>query len=117
MKFSANIPDELLVFLDAQVKEGRYKSRSQALTEALQSWRTQKFADYYAKAFAEYDDSWDDALADGLTEDDTRCALRVGRLCGLTRALVTVASNANADQRSSSPMTRQIEPPKLWGEV
>ena len=71
MKFSANIPDELLVFLDAQVKEGRYKSRSQAITEALQSWRTQKFADDYSKAFAEYDDSWDDALADGLAEDDT----------------------------------------------
>lgn len=72
MKFSANIPDELLVFLDAQVKEGRYKSRSQAITEALQSWRTQKFADDYAKAFAESDDSWDDVLADGLAEDDTR---------------------------------------------
>lgn len=66
LKFRANIPEELLVFLDAQVKEGRYKSRSQALTEALQSWRTQKFAGDYAKAFAEYDDSWDDALADGL---------------------------------------------------
>lgn len=72
MKFSANIPDELLVFLDAQVEEGRYKSRSQAITEALQSWRTQKFADDYAKAFAEYDESWDDAFDDGLAEEDTQ---------------------------------------------
>jgi Arc/MetJ-type ribon-helix-helix transcriptional regulator len=72
MKFSANIPDDLLLFLDEQVKDGNYKSRSQALTEALYSWRTQKFADDYAKAFAEYDESWDDALDDGLAEDDTR---------------------------------------------
>jgi Arc/MetJ-type ribon-helix-helix transcriptional regulator len=72
MKFSANIPDDLLVFLDEQVTNGHYKSRSQALTEALQSWRTQKYAGDYAKAFAEYDDSWDVASADGLTEDDIR---------------------------------------------
>ncbi len=44
MKFSANIPDQLLLFLDGLVQEGHYKSRSQALTEACTrggttSWR------------------------------------------------------------------------------
>jgi Arc/MetJ-type ribon-helix-helix transcriptional regulator len=72
MKFSANIPHDLLVFLDEQVMGGHYKSRSQALTEALQSWRTQKYAEDYAKAFAEYDESWDVTSADGLTEEDIR---------------------------------------------
>lgn len=70
MKFSANIPHDLLEFLDGQVKEGHYKSRSQALTEALHSWRTRKLEADYSSAFADYDKAWDVTLADGLSEPD-----------------------------------------------
>ena len=71
MKFSANIPDDLLEFLDTQVTDGHYKSRSQALTEALHSWRTERLANDYRSAFAEDDPSWDVAVADGLHESET----------------------------------------------
>ena len=71
MKFSANVPDDLLEFLDTQVTNGHYKSRSQALTEALQSWRTERLADDYRSAFVEEDLSWDVAVADGLNETET----------------------------------------------
>ena len=69
MKFSANIPDELLLFLDGLVKEGHYKSRSQALTEALHSWRNHKLEADYAKAFEEPGFEWDVTLTDGFRED------------------------------------------------
>lgn len=71
MKFSANVPDDLLEFLDTQVTNGHYKSRSQALTEALHSWRTERLADDYRSAFVEEDLSWDVAVADGLNETET----------------------------------------------
>ena len=72
MKFSANIPDELLLYLDGLVKEGHYKSRSQALTEALHSWRNHKLETDYAKAFEEPGFEWDVTLTDGFHEDDVQ---------------------------------------------
>lgn len=71
MKFSANIPDDLLEFLDTQVTHGHFKSRSQALTEALHSWRTERLADDYRIAFVEEDITWDIAVADGLHDAET----------------------------------------------
>ena len=71
MKFSANIPDDLLEFLDTQVTDGHYKSRSQALTNALYSWRTERLANDYRSAFADEDASWDITVADGLHEATT----------------------------------------------
>ena len=69
MKFSANIPNELLLFLYGLVKEGHYKSRSQALTEALHSWRNHKLEADYAKAFDEPGVEWDVTVSDGFHED------------------------------------------------
>jgi Arc/MetJ-type ribon-helix-helix transcriptional regulator len=70
MKFSANIPDDLLGFLDQQVTSGAYKSRSQALTEALHGWRARRMEEDYATAFDEADDAWDSAAADGIDNQD-----------------------------------------------
>jgi Arc/MetJ-type ribon-helix-helix transcriptional regulator len=71
MKFSANIPDDLLQFLDSQVRQGHYRSRSHALTDALHSWRTQKLEADYAAAFAEADSAWDATISDGLLDEQT----------------------------------------------
>jgi len=66
MKFSANVPDDVLGFLDAQVDEGHYASRSAALTEAIALWRTHKLGSAYAEAFQEMDTDWDVTLRDGV---------------------------------------------------
>ena len=72
MKFSANIPDDLLVFLDDQVSEGRYRSRSAAVTEALRAWRQQTLTAAYAEAFQNADPAWEITLEDGLQWDPTQ---------------------------------------------
>jgi Arc/MetJ-type ribon-helix-helix transcriptional regulator len=71
MKFSANIPDDLLVFLDDQVSEGRYRSRSAALTEALRLWRQHTLTTAYADAFQTADTAWDVTLEDGVWQGPT----------------------------------------------
>lgn len=70
MKFSANIPEDLLQFLDRQVSAGHYRSRSAALTDALQGWRSERLRTDYAAAFADIDGSWDTTLQDGLFEQE-----------------------------------------------
>lgn len=69
IKFGANIPDDLLVFLDDQVREGRYRSRSAAVTEALRIWRQQTLTTSYADAFQSADLAWEVTLKDGLVRD------------------------------------------------
>jgi Arc/MetJ-type ribon-helix-helix transcriptional regulator len=70
MKFSANVPDDVLRFLDQQVSEGLYRSRSAALTDAIITWRSHRLADSYSAAFAETPDDvaseWDQTITDGL---------------------------------------------------
>lgn len=66
MKFSANVPDDVLGFLDQQVGAGYYASRSAALTEAITMWRVHRLAPMYAEAFGEHDTAWDATVADGL---------------------------------------------------
>ncbi len=65
MKFSANIPDEVLSFLDEQVATGRYRSRSAALTDAIVVWRESRLGEAYRLAFSEDEPVWDGALGDG----------------------------------------------------
>lgn len=64
-----NIPHDLRQFLDCQVRQGHYRSRSHALTDALQSWSTQKLEAYYATTFADFDSVWDVTLRDGLSSE------------------------------------------------
>mgnify|MGYP002214591620 CR=1 FL=1 len=69
MTFSANIPQNLLQFLDSQVRQGHYRSRSHALIDALQSWSAQKLEADCAMAFADLDSVWDVTLHDGLSSE------------------------------------------------
>jgi Arc/MetJ-type ribon-helix-helix transcriptional regulator len=69
MKFSANIPDDYLEFLDQQVDDGHYRSRSAALTDAIAVWRTFRLTSSYTEAFAAADPIWDLAVADGLDDE------------------------------------------------
>ena len=72
MKFSANIPEDALRFLDQQVKGGKFRSRSAALSEAVYFWRTHQLVDEYVAAFQEDSSEWDVTVGDGLDEaDDT----------------------------------------------
>ena len=67
-KVSVSLSDADLSYLDTQTLAGRYPSRSAALQDAIRKLRESELADAYAEAFAEWDDdSWDDALGDGLT--------------------------------------------------
>lgn len=70
MKFSANVPDEALKFLDQQVEEGKFRSRSAALSEAIFFWRSHQLVDEYIAAFHDDSSEWDVTLRDGL--DETR---------------------------------------------
>jgi Arc/MetJ-type ribon-helix-helix transcriptional regulator len=72
MKFSANIPDDVIGFLDQQVEDGHYRSRSAAITEAITMWRVQRLADSYAEAFGSSDPAWDQSVADGLAGQDSQ---------------------------------------------
>jgi Arc/MetJ-type ribon-helix-helix transcriptional regulator len=70
MKFSANVPDDVIFFMDEQVREGHFPSRSAALTEAMALWRQHRLHSSYAQAFSELDEvggaAWDSTVADGL---------------------------------------------------
>lgn len=70
MKFSANVPDDVMAFMDEEVKQGHYPSRSAALTEAMSLWRTHKLGRSYAESFQAVDSAWDEAVADGLDVQD-----------------------------------------------
>lgn len=71
MKFSANVPDDVLGFVDQQVVAGHYASRSAALTEAVTMWRVHRLAPMYTEAFGDDDTAWDTTVADGLDRDFT----------------------------------------------
>jgi Arc/MetJ-type ribon-helix-helix transcriptional regulator len=75
MKFSANVPDDVIAYMDKQVSEGHFPSRSAALTEAMTLWRLHRLHASYAEAFSDRDDDedalWDSAVADGLTPENT----------------------------------------------
>jgi Arc/MetJ-type ribon-helix-helix transcriptional regulator len=69
MKFSANIPEDALAFLDEQVTVGKYRSRSQAITKAVYMLRDSSLQVAYQEAFSDTDPVWDAVVADGLDDD------------------------------------------------
>lgn len=71
MKFSANVPEDVLTYLDEQVSAGFFPSRSAALTDAIRKWRDVRLEEEYAVAFTELDSLWDEALSDGLISRDS----------------------------------------------
>ena len=70
MKFSANIPQDALAFLDAQVESGKYRSRSAAITDAVYLLRDASLRQAYESAFAHSDPAWDTAVSDGLEDEN-----------------------------------------------
>lgn len=71
MKFSANVPEDVLNYVDEQVSAGLFPSRSAALTDAIRTWRDVRLEDEYAVAFTERDSLWDEALSDGLIDRES----------------------------------------------
>jgi len=72
MKISVNTPDDLVVFVDAQVQAGYFPSRSAAIADAISRWRVERLEASYDQAFAQIDPVWDATTGDGLlNEDDT----------------------------------------------
>ena len=74
MKVSVSIPDGDVEFLDDYAKSHSLASRSAALHRAIRLLRANELSRHYAAAFAEWagdtDNSvWDDAVADGLSQD------------------------------------------------
>lgn len=62
---------ELGEFLDNQVTEGHYASRSAAVAAALAVWRDTRLQPSYTEAFASIDPLWDLVAGDGI--DDEQC--------------------------------------------
>gem|GEM_PF-777957 len=71
MKFSANVPDDVLAFVDGEVTAGRFPSRSAAITQALVDWRVTRMESSYAEAFSSTDDDLDVLISDGLEQDES----------------------------------------------
>jgi Arc/MetJ-type ribon-helix-helix transcriptional regulator len=73
VKLSVSLPDEDVATLDAYARSAGLPSRSAALHQAIRLLRTQELEDDYAAAFAEWDESgeqaaWEGTVADGLTD-------------------------------------------------
>lgn len=69
MKISVNLPEDVVAFVDGEVKRGDYSSRSAAFADALVAWRVARLEDSYAQAFAEIDPIWDETVSDGIGEE------------------------------------------------
>ena len=73
MKVSISLPDEDLLFVDAEAEAGRFSSRSAAIHAAIRLLRDQPYQDSYSIAWDEWeadgeDVVWERAIADGLGE-------------------------------------------------
>lgn len=73
MKLSVSLPDEVVAFVDEQVRSGAFASRSSTLRAAVVLLRQSTMIDSYAAAWDEWEQSGEDALweavaADGLSE-------------------------------------------------
>lgn len=71
-KVSISLSDEDIAYLDGEVVEGRFASRSAAAQHAIHLLRESALADAYAEAYGAWDDAdesslWDAATGDGVT--------------------------------------------------
>jgi len=71
MKVSVSLPNDDVSYLDAQVADGRFPSRSAAFHAAVRSLRFRDLGEQYAQAATEWRESgdeavWDATLTDGL---------------------------------------------------
>lgn len=68
-KVSVSLEDADIALLDAEVREGRFATRSAALQEAVRMLRESRLADAYAEAYGEWADAGDEH-AWGAASDD-----------------------------------------------
>lgn len=66
MNFGVEVSSDIAEFIDRQVEQGHYASRSEVLTAALLVWRDRLLEPAYTEAFASIDPLWDAATGDGL---------------------------------------------------
>jgi Arc/MetJ-type ribon-helix-helix transcriptional regulator len=69
MRVTMRLNRELGGFLDGQVSEGHYASRSAAVTAALAVWRESRLQPSYTEAFALIDPLWDLVAGDGIDDE------------------------------------------------
>ena len=74
MKVSVSITDDDLGFIESQVAEGRYPTRSAAMHAAIKSLRARDLEAQYAEAAREWQASgdqaaWDVTVGDGLDDE------------------------------------------------
>ena len=72
VKISIHLPRDLVDFVDSRVVSGGYRSRSEALHEAIRAWRRAAKDAGYTKAFTEIEPEWDAVIADGIGESEER---------------------------------------------
>lgn len=68
MKISIHLPRDLVDFVNARVSSGGYRSRSEAVEEAIRIWRDTTIQDGYVTAFKEMCSGWAVTESDGLGE-------------------------------------------------
>lgn len=66
MDITVEVSPDIAEFIDRQVEQGHYASRSAVLTAALLVWRDRLLEPAYAEAFASIDPLWDATTGDGL---------------------------------------------------
>jgi antitoxin ParD1/3/4 len=68
-KLSVSLPDSLAGFVENYRKKRGLKSRSQVFEEAVRLLRSQELETAYREANAEFDDGWETATSDGLSDE------------------------------------------------
>ncbi len=69
MQITVRLDSELGNFLDREVTEGHYGSRSEAVIAALAMWRGTRLQPSYTQAFASIDPLWDLVAGDGIDDE------------------------------------------------
>jgi Arc/MetJ-type ribon-helix-helix transcriptional regulator len=74
MKVSVSLPGDDLAYLESQIANGRYATRSAAMHAAIKSLRTRDLEAQYAEAARDWAESgdqaaWGSTVADGLDDE------------------------------------------------
>lgn len=72
VKISIQLPRDLVNFVDSRVASGSYRSRSEAMQEAILAWRRAAKEACYMEAFTEIGPEWDAVIGDGMGTSEER---------------------------------------------
>lgn len=68
-KLSISLPDSLAGFVENYRKKRGFKSRSQVFEEAVKLLRSRELESAYREANSRFDNAWDAAVSDGLSDE------------------------------------------------